>query len=305
MSHLAVNSNIPQIILSQSVPAASGEQASALSMIMEVIKEAKEWGILPPHSMADDRFLGQVAKFIKNGDLKLVVSRQTKGNIFVGKYVPQDKTIELYIDKNATAQELGIEAKSTLLHELYHAYQHLGKKLPATRSAVEGPALLLSIKYLCKQLGIKAATPEDVIKLLKYGAVNDSWFLTVDDEALSQLIRGALTKDRGKWEGTGKKIGAFYLRFTLYNNLAPQMLGSGPLILRQPKISYELGPGIAIIISNQGINGMADRNKRAKQTGTKGNLREYHDALVAIMDYWQSICAKQAAQIAAYDRTLP
>gem|GEM_PF-3961298 len=192
---------INNILIAQvSQPAQTEKKPSAKDLIIDLLNEVKKLDLRSP-SPADSGFPDKMIRHVQKGDIKIV---PMPGN-FAGMGGAYDAASNTLFYK-----EFGPEFNKALVHELYHAYQD-AMVLPLTKaSEVEGPAILISIRYFLYSKGYR--TPNFMAEHALLQTANPDWYKVLTPEKISKLVEYALTNDAQVWEKGSMEMGDLYVR---------------------------------------------------------------------------------------------
>lgn len=191
-------------------------------LCLQVLDEIRSNGTLPPISARDIRFPLLVDNKIRRGALYIEMGERPP-HIYA-EYSPTTNTIVI----NSVFGQNPLLQKEAILHELYHAHQDAIQLRVYTLSEAEGPAYLLSIKYLLHALGYRQANQAAEDDLMSLLINQENWLSTFTPEQFSVIVLAALTQDRTMWDLHAIAIGRTYVKIKLLTETILPMLRETP-----------------------------------------------------------------------------
>lgn len=265
---------------------------------------------VPPFAKADAGFPGAVIEHISKGKIKVLVSSE-KLNAYAA-YSFDHNTIIFFEHYKLESRFAELVKAHASVHESYHAYQDL-LGVPRTRnSEIEGPAYLVSLKYLLFALGHRMPGPAANRALAEFVKETGHHLLysEYNPQRLDTLVRAALTEDRRVWEKGCQEIGRFSVRYALYDNVAKvvdQLVISQALLIKekQDPASVELSPDNKIELSAEQVTKLFQLRERAVSAKINKDAFQVRKAHLASIDYWvDEVCPQFERQIDLADKYL-
>jgi hypothetical protein len=267
--------------------------------IISILNEVKKTNLSLPSSV-DSGFPALVAREIQSGNIKVRQPEMMEDPTIAASYNAESNTLSTNRRLGSDPARMSLDEKKILVHELYHSYQDI-KALPLrTTSSIEGPAVLVAIRYLLYSEGIRTSN------FMAESVLNDTatpdWYMVLSQEKRRQLISYSLTNDPKVWEKGCAEVGLQYVKIGIFfENIAPAVKQyilkqqRGPLTFRTTDknvtmvLSEKDVVKIALAVSSASLE--SDEASRERIVGD-------------IVDYWlDEISPAHMDAIRVYDRT--